>query len=245
MGVRRGSRGVGGGGAALASTTPEPLGVAAVGVGTTAARADHSHGLPTTTYTFGDATGVTLEDGSVGGTAAVSGGALVLTCPATPAARYAGTDLEAPRAVVQIPTSRGRSAVRWRVRARLASIAADVVAYLLVCTSSTARWGLYVFTSGGGTWGLQNNTTNTDASTGSGFATDGTGWVELEYDGTEYLYARRGTGVGAAEPTTWTEIPRLSIGTTRLTEARLVAATYATGVSREVQWDDLVFEVLP
>ena len=231
---------------AVSSATPQPIGTAAAGVSADAARADHVHAPGVvTTYAFGDATGVTLENGSVGGSAAVSGGKLVLTCPATPQARYETTNLEGPRAVVQLPTTNGRRPVRWRVRVRLASIAADVVAYLLMCTSSTTRFGLYTYTAGGGTWALQNNTTNSDLFTGTGFAVDGTGWFELEYDGTEYLYARRGTGSGTAVPTTWTEVGRTSIGTAVLTEARLVAATYAAGVERVVEFDDLTFEALP
>jgi hypothetical protein len=234
------------GGAAVSSATPQPIGTAAAGVSADAARADHVHAPGVvTTYAFGDATGVTLENGSVGGSAAVSGGKLVLTCPATPQARYETTNLEGPRGVVQLPTTNGRRPVRWRVRARLAAIDADIVAYLLMCTSSTTRFGLYTYTAGGGTWALQNNTTNSDLSTGTGFAVDGTGWFELEYDGTEYLYARRGTGSGTAVPATWTEIGRTSLGTSLLTEARLVAATYATGVERVVEFDDLTFEALP
>lgn len=231
---------------AVSSATPQPIGTATAGVSTDAARADHVHAPGVvTTYAFGDATGVTLENGSVGGSAAVSGGRLVLTCPATPQARYETTNLEGPRAVVQLPTANGRRPVRWRVRVRLASIAADVVAYLLMCTSGTTRFGLYTYTAGGAVWALQNNTTNTDLVTGTGFAVDGAGWFELEYDGTEYLYARRGTGSGTAAPTTWTEVGRTSIGTAVLTEARLVAATYATGVERVVEFDDLTFEALP
>ncbi len=235
-----------------ASGTPARLAVGAEGEQLTVvggvpawAAPASSSDITTTTYAFDDATGVTLEDGSVGGTAAVAGGLLVLTCPATPQARYETTNLEGPRAVVQLPNAHGRRPVRWRVRVRLASIDADVVAYLLMCTSGTTRFGLYTYTAGGGTWALQNNTTNTGLVTGTGFATDGTGWFELEYDGTEYLYARRGTGSGTAVPTSWTEVGRTSIGTAVLTEARLVAATYATGVSRVVEFDDLTFEALP
>lgn len=247
MAIVRGARGPAGAGATvtISTDTPQPIGTAAAGSTGDVSDAGHAHPLPSTTYDFSSSTGVTLENGSVGGSAAVSGGALVLTCPATPQARYETTNLEGPRGVVQLPTTNGRRPVRWRVRARLAAIDADIVAYLLMCTSSTTRFGLYTYTAGGGTWALQNNTTNSVLITGTGFAVDGTGWFELEYDGAEYLYARRGTGSGVAEPSTWTEIGRTSLGTAVLTEARLVAATYATGVARVVQWDDCTFEALP
>jgi hypothetical protein len=245
MGVRRGSRGAGGGGAALASTTPEPLGVAAVGVGTTAARADHVHGVPTTTYGFADATGVTLEDGSVGGTAAVSGGALVLTCPATPAARHFGANQEAPRGVVAIPTALGRAAVRWRTRARVVSVDTGCTAYFNASTAAgAARYGFYV--NADGTYGAEDNVGLGSYGTGSGFPVDGTGWVEVEYDGSKWLYFRIGTGVGTAAPTSWTDVARGDIGSVRPIQVRLVgAANTAPGAVSTIEWDDLVFEVLP
>lgn len=47
MAITRGARGPSGGGSSLSDSTPQPLGVAAAGVSTSASRADHVHALPT------------------------------------------------------------------------------------------------------------------------------------------------------------------------------------------------------
>lgn len=279
MAITRGARGPSGGGSSLSDSTPQPLGVAAAGVSTSASRADHVHTLPTipalssatpqpigtatagvsadaaradhvhaagtlTTYDFSSSTGVTLENGSVGGTAAVTGGELVLTCPSTPAARHFGVNQEAPRAVISVPSHLGRTPVRWRVRARLVSLSTGTNAYLQITTAAGAnRFGIYVTATGG--YGAEDNVNLISYGTGTGFSTSGTGWAEVEYDG-EWGYFRIGTGVGTAPPTSWTEVARGNIGTPRPIQARLVGSTNtAPGSVVTIKWDDLIFEVLP
>lgn len=250
--IPRGAGGSGGGSSVTISTaTPQPLGTAAAGSTGEASDAGHVHEAPapssditTTTYAFDDATGVTLEDGSVGGTAAVAGGLLVLTCPATPAARHFSGYQEAPRGVIAVPAADGRAPVRWRVRARLASIDAGATAYLNISTAAgAARYGFYLNPSGA--YGAEDNVTIGSYATGTGFPVDGTGWFEIEYDGRR-VYFRTGTGVGAAEPSAWTYFARADIGAPRPIQVRLVgAANIAPGSAVTVEWDDCTFEALP
>ncbi len=235
----------------LSDATPAALGTASPGVSTEVSRADHVHEAPasssditTTTYDFSTATGVTLVDGTVGGTAAVSGGALVLTCPSTPAARHYSSFREAPRGVIAVPTVNGRRPVRWRVRARLVSIDTGILAYLLVSTANAyARFGFYI--GDAGAYGAENNVSTGAYASGSGFPVDGTGWAEVEFSG-QWGYFRIGAGVGTAEPTSWTEVARGDLGNSLPVQAHLIGATNsAPGSAVAVEWDDCTFEALP
>ena len=229
---------------AVSSATPQPIGTATAGVSTDAARADHVHAVPSTTYDFSSSTGVTLENGSVGGTAAVTGGALVLTCPATPAARYYGGNQEAPRGVIAVPSVGGRPPVRWRVRARITALPTGITAYCIISTAAgAARYGFYV--NPGGSYGAEDNVSIGAYATGTGFPVDGRGWCEIEYDG-RWAYFRIGTGSGSTPPASWTEVARGDLGSTRPIQVRLVgAANSAPGSVVAAQWDDCTFEALP
>lgn len=234
-----------------ASGTPGRLAVGAEGEVLTVtggepvwAAAASSSDITTTTYDFSTATGVTLEDGSVGGTAAVAGGLLALTCPATPAARHFAGNQEAPRGVIALPAADGRAPVRWRVRARLVSIDTGATAYLNISTAAgAARYGFYV--NADGTFGAEDNVGLGSYGSGTGFPVDGTGWCEVEYDG-KWAYFRTGVGSGVAEPTTWTDLARGDLGTTRPVQVRLVgAANTAPGSVSVIEWDDCIFEAMP
>ena len=248
--IPRGAGGSGGGSSVTISTaTPQPLGTAAAGSTGEASDAGHVHEAPvsditTTTYDFSTATGVTLENGSVGGTAAVAGGLLVLTCPSTPAARHFSWNQEAPRGVIAVPAANGRAPVRWRVRARLASIDTGTIAYFNISTAAgAARYGFYI--NANGTYGAEDNVGLGLYGSGTGFPVDGTGWCEVEYDG-KWAYFRTGVGSGVAEPTTWTDRARGDLGTPRPVQVRLVGATNsAPGSAVAVEWDDCTFEALP
>lgn len=203
--------------------------------------------VDSTTYTFSVSTGVTLVNGTVGGSAAVTGGVLRCTVPATPAARYYGTDLEAPYGQIAVPRDiGGRQPLWWRARARVAAVPAGTIAYFLaISTDSTQRVGFYLSTDGSGN--AENNVTT------SGFAspwaagtvpTDGTGWLEIEVLGDAATY-RYGTGTTTDPPASWTTHATAALPTvTTWTNVRLAGASNSPpGSASAVDFGDLVFEV--
>lgn len=219
------------------------------GVGAAITPADARAALAdTTTYDFASATGVTLVNGTVGGSAAVTGGVLRLTCPDTPSAGYFGGTLEAPYGQIAVPLdSTGRQPIRWRARARVVAISATGVGYLLAVSSGgSQRAGLFIGADGSG--GAEDNSgPSTYATWAAGvLPIDGTGYVEIEVCGPLATY-RYGTGTTSVPPTTWTTVATAALPSAALYNVvRLVGATYSTAASpRVVDFDDLVFEVIP
>lgn len=199
-----------------------------------------------TTFTFASATGVTLNNGTVGGSAAVTGGVLRLTVPASPQARYVASLLEAPRADVAVLDSAGRRPLRWRARVRLAACAAGTVAYLLAVSSGGSH-RVATFAGPDGSGGAENNVAVSSYGTFAAAAlpTNGTGWLEVEVDGHFGIY-RYGTGTTTTPPTTWTEIATAALPSAgAYTTLRLVGASYADpGTPSSVDFDNLTIEAL-
>lgn len=202
-----------------------------------------------TTYAFASATGVTLDNGSVGGSASVTGGVLRCTVPATPAARYYGGTLEAPHGDVAVPRdATGRQPIRWRARVRVAAVPSGTIAYFLaVSAGGSHRAGIFLVGDGSG------RSEDNSAPTGYGAAgwsagvvpTDGTGWLEIEVCGSVGTY-RYGTGTTSTPPTTWTTHATATLPTVdTFTTVRLVGATNSPpGSALAVDYDDLTFEAL-
>jgi hypothetical protein len=202
--------------------------------------------LATTAFAFASSTGVTLDNGSVGGSAAVTGGVLRLTVPATPAAGYYGGTLEAPHADVAVPRdAAGRQPIRWRARVRVVAVPSGTIAYLLA-VSGSQRPGILV--GGDGSGGAEDN--SGPSGYGSGWAagtvpTDGTGWLEVEVCGSLATY-RYGTGTTSTPPTTWTTHATATLPSGALyAVVRLVGASNSPpGSPTSVDFDDLTFEAL-
>lgn len=202
-----------------------------------------------TAFAFASATGVTLEDGSVGGDAEVSGGTLRCTVPATPSASYYGGTLEAPYGEVAVPRdATGRQPIRWRARVRVVAVPSGAIAYFLaVSAGGSHRAGIFAGSDGSG------RSEDNSAPTGYGsagwsagvFPTDATGWFEVEINGSVGTY-RYGTGTTTAPPTTWTTHATATLPTVDLyTKVRLVGASNSPpGAPATVQWDNLTFEAL-
>lgn len=250
----------GGGGASLPGTPADVLedasapdtfvGLDSAGRGTAMTPAQASALLSraaTTTYDFSSSSGVTLVNGTVGGTAAVVGGVLRCTVPATPAARYYNGFLEAPYGQVSVPRDLGgRQPMAWRAWARLAGVAADTIAYFLALSSDGAqRMGLYVGSDGSGN--AENNAIPAGLAVPFPAGTvplNGSGYLAIDVLGTvaSFLY---GTGTPTAPPATWTThavatLPAVSLWT----NVQLVGASNsAPGVPSDVEYGDLVFEV--
>lgn len=202
-----------------------------------------------TTYAFASATGVTLENGSVGGNASVTGGVLRLTVPATPAARHYDGIVEAPYGEVAVPRdATGRQPIRWRARVRVAAVGAGAIAYFLaVRAGGWHRAGFYVWSNGSGR--------SEDNSAPSGYGssawsagvlpTNGTGWLEIEVNGSVGTY-RYGTGTTTAPPETWTTHATVTLPAvdTYPTVRMVGASNTAPGTPSSVDFDNLTIEAL-
>ena len=192
-------------------------------------------------YDFSSATGVTTTNGSAGGTAAVTGGVLALTCPSTPEARYYGGNREAPRGSVALPTSGGRPPLRWRATARLKSVSSLSVPRMLAknAAGSTVFVGYYVGADGS-LGAEQNSSLSSYATAGAGsLPVNGTGWLEIECNGDTMLF-RYGTGTTSAAPTSWTTLTVQQVAAQVWGTIELVNSTNgAPGSTQLTEWDDL------
>lgn len=219
----------------------------ALGAGDTATPAEARALLAeTVTYDFATSAGVTLDNGTVGGTAAVTGGVLQLTCPDTPAARYFGTDLEAPYGDVSVPRDdRGFRPLAWRAWVRLAGLGAGSTARWLAVSTGGARVGFFVGTDG--SLGAEDNVTAVAyATAGAGSVpVDGTGWLAIEVQGDVAAYSY-GAGTLLAPPSSWTTLVVATLpAVAAWTTLRLVGSTnVAPGAVTAVEYDDLTIEVL-
>lgn len=196
-------------------------------------------------YNFSSSTGITLTNGSAGGTAAIAGGVLALTCPATPEARYYGGYREAPRASVALPTVDGRPPLRWRATIRLKSCAANAVPRFLAknVLASTMFMGFYLASDG--TIGAENNSTPSayGSSGGGTFALDGTGWLEMEVFG-DFVVFKYGVGTTTNQPSTWTVLVAIQVPGQVFGTLEIVGSTNgAPGSTKLVEWDDLSIAV--
>lgn len=198
-------------------------------------------GESTVVYDFAKALGVTLTDGSAGGTAAVTGGVLALTCPSTPEARYYGGNREAPRGSVALPTSGGRPPLRWRATARLKSLSSLSVPRMLAKNAFGAAVFAGFYVAATGSLGAENNSSlTTYATAGAGsLPTDGTGWLEIECNGETMLF-RYGTGTTSTAPTSWTTLAVATLAAQVWGTVELVNSTNgAPGSTQLTEWDDL------
>lgn len=202
-----------------------------------------------TTYTFASGTGVTTQNGTVGGTAAVTSGVLRLTCPNTPAARYYGGTLEAPYGDVAVPLdSNGRQPIRWRARVRIKAVPTGAIAYFLaVSAGGSHRAGIFVGSDGSGRSEDNSGPTGYGSSGWSAgvVPVDGTGYLEIEISGSVGTY-RYGTGTTTEPPETWTTHATATLPTVdTYPTVRLVGATNtAPGSAVAVEYDDLTFAAL-
>lgn len=202
-----------------------------------------------TTYTFSSSTGVTLVNGSVGGTAAVTGGVLRCTVPATPSASYYGGTLAAPYGEVPAPLgTTARQPLHWRARVRVAAVPIGTIAYFLaVSAGGNHRAGIFLVGDGSG------RSEYNSAPQGYGSAgwsagvvpVDGTGWLEIEICGSVGTY-RYGTGTATTQPTTWTTHATVTLPTIdAYTKVRLIGASNSPpGSALSVDFDDLTLETL-
>lgn len=220
----------------------------ALGIGDSISSTDARAALiDATTYTFASGAGVTLVNGSVGGSAAVVGGVLRLTCPAAPEARYVAGFLEAPYGQIAVPRdSSGRQPLRWRAMARVKSADPSAAAYLLAVSSGgSQRVGTVV--GGAGTVIAEDNRgPYTYATLPAGtLPMDNTGYLEVEVGGRIATY-RYGIGSPTQRPAVWLPIATADLPVAALFDSiRLVGATYSTDAAvRTVEFDELRFDVL-
>ena len=192
-------------------------------------------------YDFSSATGVTTTNGSAGGTASVTGGALALTCPSTPEARYYASFREAPRGSIALPLVDGRPPLRWRATARLKAISSLSVPRFLAKNVLTSTLFVGFYLAADGSLGAENNTSVSGYGTAaaSSLPTNGTGWVEMECCG-DMIVFRYGTGTTSVEPSTWTIVAVATVATQVFGTVELVNSTNgAPGSSQLTEWDNL------
>lgn len=234
----------GGGATTMAALSDVGAAGLAVGQSPTAATARSAIGAAgesTVVYDFASSSGVTLTNGSVGGTAAVTGGVLALTCPSTPEARYYNIFREAPRGSVALPTSGGRPPLRWRATARLKSLSSLSVPRMLAKSAfGTAVFAGFYVAATGSLGAENNNSLTTYATAGAGsLPTDGTGWLEIECNGETMLF-RYGTGTTSTAPTSWTTLAVATLAAQVWGTVELVNSTNgAPGSTQLTEWDDL------
>jgi photosystem II stability/assembly factor-like uncharacterized protein len=201
------------GGPTLSSATPQPLGTATAGVSTDAARADHVHALPTTTYDFSSSTGWTLVDSSTpaNGEASITGGVARLQVVSGVTQNWHGGGYAGPSIWRLIADSGVTDPSAFRVRARIAAMTADAGAFIhLAIGDSSPLYAVWI--RGNGSVRANNNAAVSDLGSMLAAGTallDGNDWFEFVVRGARTIF-RFGRGTGGAAPTTWTELWNLS-----------------------------------
>jgi len=194
---------------ALSSTTPAALGVAAVGVGTTAARADHVHALPT-----GFVAGATTAEDMTGtGWTTVAGTNVTATWASSKLTITAASGSSALTNVSSDTSRLGASASTWDLCCRVDVVAGDGGSlqaqfligyyvdsnnYMLLSYTNTRTIGVFSKAAG--------STTDHGFVSGpsSGQATGGEMWLRLTRLSNGTIAAWWGVGTSGALPTAWT-----------------------------------------
>lgn len=209
MAITRGARGPSGGGSSLSDSTPQPLGVAAAGVSTSASRADHVHALPSTAVNLSVSTGWTSSLSGAGSAAAVdtTDQQIELSVPGS-LGGFGSATLYRDDTLLD----GNADEVRCRIRsAALDNNTNDLISMIFITASDTNPVTLRVRGD--------STVLAIDPSAGTAVTVTnilgGQGWLRLVRRGTEsVMYA--GVGSAGAPPTTWTPI-----GTSRSTSTTL------------------------
>jgi len=221
---------VGGVGGARERLPIGPAGTVPTSDGTDVAwAAPASGGGDTDEYDFSSSTGITLSSPSgAGETAAVTGGALVLSIPDGVRRDYSAGAQESPWASVSLLDDGGRAPSRVRVQARVTltssgSLDPSTVARLVLIASDGSRVAVWVKrdywsyayrtsvdSSANGTAPTVAGSWPAKADLDEALASSGTVWVGVRIDGATVV-TYYGLGVGGAEPTTWTEHARVNV----------------------------------
>ena len=202
-----------------------------------------------TVYDFSSDTGITLAAGSVvGSTADVSGGALV--CTVTDRADFSADLSQLPKGSVPLVSSGGRALRRWRASVRLVGLTeadghatsyAATRAYLAALGDS-GEWACWRIAANG--QGFRDTSAGGGGVVAGTYLLDGTQWIELEYSDGVMLW-RHGTGVGTAEPTSWTTLTPVAMAGVQWATVSLAAAFEDFTVqTARATWDDLTVEDL-